>query len=338
MKSPMKPTSTAILGYDIGGTKIAVCVADESGKVLASARLNGGTQRPYAETIEELLATGKRLVNQAGHTLDDVPVCGISAPGPMDVARGVLEKSPNMAWDDVPIRDDLANGLGIETVLDNDANAGALAEWFFGAGKGAEDLIYLTMSTGIGGGIIAGGQLVRGTVGNAGELGHLILDLDGPPCGCGMKGCFEAYCGGRNVSLRLQRMLKGQPDHPFMKLPQVQGDPGKLNYQTLREAVQAGVPDAEPFWTEICLRMAQGLGMCMMAFNPERIILGTTFYYSGAMLMDPVKQLLPKFVWRQMLDSCALELPALGARIGEMAGIAVACYQRYQEGSWEPEP
>lgn len=325
------------LGFDIGGTKIAVCVGNSSGDILAADRLEGATNRPYRTVMPELIALGNRLIDTAGLTRADIDACGISAPGPMDVKHGILEKSPNMVWADVPIRDDLAAAFGLPTVLENDGNAGALVEWFFGAGKGCRDLIYFTMSTGIGGGIIANGQLVRGAIGNAGELGHAILDIHGPVCGCGMRGCFEAFCSGRNVALQLQELAGHDPQHPLLQVPGVAGDASNLGYPTLREAVRAGIPVAEEFWDSICLRMAQGLGLYLMAFNPEVIVLGTVFYHSGDLLMDPVKRYLPRFCWPKVLKSCRLELPGQGSTLGEMSGIAVALYDLYEKGRWTPD-
>lgn len=317
---------TPILGVDIGGTKIAVCVGDAAGRVLAAERVHGGAQRPYAEVLPEICDLARSLVAKAGFSLTDVPICGVSTPGPIDLACGVIEKTPNMVWDEVSIRDDIAANLGLRTVMQNDANAGVLVEWFFGVAQGCENVTYFTMSTGIGGGIIAANRLVQGPTGNAGEVGHIVIDVDGPLCGCGQRGCFEAYCGGRSVSRRLAERFGHKPESPIMTLPRVAGDPGRLNYEALREAVQAGCPEAADFWDEICLRMAQGLGIFMNTLNPEMIVLGTTFLYSGDMLMKPVMANLPRFAWPQMIASCRFELPAMGSRIGELAGVAVALY------------
>jgi glucokinase len=329
-------SSFPLLGIDIGGTKIALCVADSAGTILAKERMEGATLRPYPEVLPELLHACRRLVAGAGLRLDQVRACGISSPGPIDWAGGVIQKSPNMAWEDVPIRDDLARDLGVPVHFDNDANAGMLAEWFFGAAQGARNAIYLTMSTGVGGGVIAEGQLLHGVNGNAGELGHVILDLNGPPCGCGMRGCLEAYCGGRSVALRLQRLLRDRPDHAIMKLPEVHGDLRALGYPALRTAVREGIPLAVELWEEICLRLAQGLGLYLMAYNPEVVVFGTVAVYSGELLLDPVRRHLPRFAWKQMRSPCELRITALGAQIGELAGPAVALDNLRLQGAWSP--
>ena len=332
----MLDSQTPVLGIDIGGTKIAICVSNSKGEILASERVLGGAQRPYEDVLPELCGIAREVVTQAGFKLADIPVCGLSTPGPINLEAGVIEKSPNMAWGGVPIRRDVAKQLGIPAVMQNDANAGMLVEWFFGVAKGCANAVYFTMSTGIGGGIIAENRLVQGPTGNAGEVGHVVLDLNGPFCGCGQRGCFEAFCGGMNVSKQLVDLFGDEPESIIMRLPEVHGDPSKLNYQTLRQAVKAGCPRAGKFWDNICLRMAQGLGMFMNTLNPEMIILGTTFIYSGDMLMKPVMELLPRFAWKPMLESCRFEVPALGHQIGELAGVAVALNSLYESGKWRP--
>mgnify|MGYP000046421579 CR=1 FL=1 len=323
---------TYVLGVDIGGTKIALCVGDNKGNIKSSRRLQGGTRQEYKEVLPELIKLAKQTVAEAGLEMDDIDVVGLSCPGPLNIKDGIIEQTPNMVWEDVPLRDDIARELGIHTVMQNDANGGALAEWFFGAGRGYHDLLYLTMSTGIGGGIIAEDNLIEGETGNAGEVGHVVLDVNGPSCSCGMNGCFEAFCGGRSVANQLRSIVQHQPDHPFLAIPGVDGNPDNLRYETLRTGVQQGIPEAEKLWDNICMRFAHGISIQMMTFNPALIILGTTFYYSGNLLLEPVKKYLPRFCWHQMLDSCDIKLPGLGSQVGELSGIAVGLYDILHKG------
>ena len=315
-----------VLGYDIGGTKIAVCIGDGNGEILAHGRLPSEAGRNYAEVLPDMVALGRRLIAEAGLSISDICACGVCAPGPLDIANGLLLKSPNMVWDKAPIRDDLARHLGITTFLDNDANAGVLAEWQFGAARGLRDVIYLTMSTGVGGGVVTSGCLMQGATGVGAELGHIILDTNGPLCGCGMRGCLEAFCGGKNVSLRLQAMLADRPEHAMMKLPEVAGDPANLGYPAVLAGVRQEIPLALELWDEVCFRLAQGIGSYLMTFNPEAIILGTVAHYAGALLLNPVQAWLPRFAWDEMRRPCRLAITSLGEKIGEMAGMAVALY------------
>ncbi len=324
-----------VMGVDIGGTKIAVCVADENGNVLGSTRIP--MQPSYEDTLPAIYGKAHQLLKELNLKVEDISACGICAPGPLDVANGMLLRSPNMQWGDVPFRDDLAKEFSMPIMLENDANAGVLAEWFFGAGKGMKDVIYVTMSTGVGGGIVSGGKLITGATGNAGEIGHMILDVNGPMCGCGMRGCFEAYCGGKSVARRLQDILRFMPDHAMYRLPCVDGKLENLNFQAIREGAKAGIPLAVEMWDEICMRLAQGLGMCMSAYNPELITLGTSAYYAGDFMLKPVMHYLPRFCWGAFYEHCEIKLSGLGLRIGELAGASVAMHALYQRGAWKPE-
>lgn len=318
-----------VLGIDIGGTKIAVCVTDTIGNVLASDRI---AMAPYQTALPGIIALTDKLLADMGCERQDLLGCGICAPGPLDMAGGRIMKSPNMTWDAVPIRADLQQALGMPVALDNDANAGVLAEWFFGCAKGKKDVIYLTMSTGVGGGIISGGRLVTGKTGIAGELGHVILDVNGPICGCGQLGCLEAYCGGKNVALRLQEALRQRPDHAIFRLPGVDGKVENLNFQAVREGAKAGIPLAMKMWDEICYRLAQGIGIYLNTFNPEQIVLGTAAYYAGDFLLKPVIAYLPRFAWKDFRDCCEVRISELGLKVGELAGASVALNGLHEAG------
>lgn len=323
-----------ILGIDIGGTKIAICLADSNGNVLGNTRIS--MQDSYEDTLPQIVDAARTLLKELNVPESEIAGIGICAPGPLDLINGRLLKSPNMKWDNVPLRDDLAKCFSAPVTMDNDANAGVLAEWFFGAAKGKKDVIYLTMSTGVGGGIVSGGKLVTGKGGNAGELGHMILDVNGPMCGCGNRGCLEAYCGGRSVQLRLQDMLRFRPDHAMFRLPGVDGKLENLSFQAVREGAKAGIPLAVEMWDEICMRLAQGIAVCMSTFNPEMIILGTSAYYAGDFMMEPVKRHLPRFAWECFRNDCTICLAGLGLKVGELAGASVALNGLYERGLWKP--
>ncbi len=325
-----------VLGIDIGGTKIAVCLANSDGEILGSGRISSTST--YEEILKALAEKCRALCAENGLDLKDVSSCGICAPGPLDLDNGMLLRTPNVTWIDrpMPIRDDLAALLGIPAALENDANAGVLAEWFYGSGKGKRNMIYLTMSTGIGGGIVSEGKLVHGFNGNAGELGHMVLDIHGPLCNCGLRGCLEAYCGGRAVAKRVQEIVRHEPTSELLRLPGVDGKVENLTFQSVRDGAKAKIPLAMEMWDEICLRLAQGIGNCMSAFNPELVVLGTAAYYAGDFLMKPVLEYLPRFTWPVFYKDCEVRLSALGLKVGELAGASVALNVLYERGEWRP--
>ncbi|OGV52185.1 MAG: hypothetical protein A2X49_05935 [Lentisphaerae bacterium GWF2_52_8] len=328
-------TSFPVLGFDIGGTKIAVCLGDSKGKILGAKRVVNKDRGPD-EVIPELVSTGKELLSKAGLKGSDLRAIGIGSPAPMDIPNGLILCPTNMKkWTRVPIRDIMAESFGVKAYFDNDANAAALAEWIFGAGKGCHNMIYLTMSTGIGGGIIANGHLLHGKSWMAGENGHVVLDINGPKCNCGLNGCYEAFCGGVALANRMQRELAGQPGHPI-----VQAAGGKIediDVVALVKAVRAKDPYSLKLWDEMCMRNAQAIGIFLNTFNPEKIVLGTIALSTGDLFMKPLKEYLPRFCWPEMLNACDITVSGLGSHIGEYSGICVALNSLYEEGKWQME-
>ena len=311
-----------LAGIDIGGTKIGIGLGDESGKLFGSSYRDNRDTDP-ADILPWIVSEIKRLAEVAGTTVDKIDAFGISAPFPADAARGIMLRPPNNPkWRNVAILDYLKENLKIDGCFENDANCGALAEWFFGAGRNCQDFIYLTMSTGIGGGIIAAGQLVRGGKAlSAGELGHICLQIDGRPCSCGMRGCYEAYCGGRAIAQRMAEELADQPDSMIMKLAAEQGKP---DMRTLEQAFRANDHYAVNLWQEMSLRNAQAIGAFINTFNPQRIVLGTLAWAIGDIYTRPILQNLPRFCWEEPRRACEIVTSELKRDIASYAGIAAA--------------
>ncbi|MDD3118355.1 MAG: ROK family protein [Victivallales bacterium] len=326
--------SFPVLGFDIGGTKIAVCLGCSDGKIIASGRVDNKERHPD-DVLPELVALGRQLLADAGMTSTDLTAVGISAPAPHDIPGGRITQPTNMKkWVDVPIRDYLRDAFATTAYMDNDANAGALAEWFFGTGKKCRNLLYLTMSTGIGGGIITNGRLVHGHDYLAGEVGHFSIDPDGPQCNCGIRGCYEAFCGGRAMAQRMQRELAGQPDHPIVRY--ANGNYDAIDMICLEKAVRDGDAYAVALWDEMCRRNAQGIGGLINIFNPEMIVLGTIAWAAGDLFMTPLQQYLPQFCWPVQLRGCRVIPSGLKRRIGDYAGISVALNYLYEQDRFQP--
>ena len=312
-----------LLGFDIGGTKIGIGLGDENGKLLGQRRIANVDTDP-GEILPRMLRDARELAAEAGVKVSEIAAFGISAPFPADARHGILlAPTNNKRWNNVPILDTFRNELGIPGCFENDANCGALAEWFFGAARGCENFIYLTMSTGIGGGIVAAGKLIRG--GNslsAGEMGHICLDLEGRRCNCGQRGCYETFCGGRVVADRMREELAGKSDSRIVQL--AGGDPAKIDMRTLEQAVREGDDYALKLWDEMALRNAQAIGMFINIFNPEMIVLGTLAWAVGPLYTDPIMEYLPRFSWKQMRGDCRIVCSELKRDIGSYAGIAAA--------------
>jgi len=310
------------LGIDIGGTKTGVCVGDAAGNILARQRQPTGDDAPE-NWLERTRAQAAETLRAAGITLDRIAAVGLSTPGPMSVRDGLMLTPPNMPrWVNVPVRDWFARHFQKPVFINNDAKSAALAEFIFGRHKGTPDMVYLTLSTGVGGGVISGGRLAQGTNDLAGEVGHHVLAADGPPCPCGQRGCFEIYCGGRNVALRLQDALRAGAASRLRDL--CGGDLAKVDFRLFAQAVRAGDDLALRYWEEFLERLAQALGTVMMFYNPSVLLLGTIATALGDFLLTPLRARVPRYAWAPAVAACRIESATLGEALGELGALAVA--------------
>jgi len=310
-----------LLGIDIGGTKIAVCIGDENGNVQVEQRFPTDANDPQA-TLERAAEVVVELIEKAGLTLDQIDTIGISSPGPMCSKRRMILKTPNMkGWDHFKIGDFIEEKFNRPTFMQNDANGAGLAEYLFGASKG-KDLIYLTMSTGIGAGIVLDGKVLSGTNDLGGEVGHMTLDLNGPLCGCGKTGCWEATCGGKNVADQIRAEIVANNIQTAV-LAEAGGDPAKISMKEICAAVRAGDVYAVEKWNGFIEKMAHAVGVLLQCFNPEAIVMGTIAIYDGDLFIPQMIERIPKYAWKNALEVCTIEATEL-KNIGELSALAVA--------------
>lgn len=311
-----------LLGIDIGGTKTAISLGDESGAIKASCRMPSiPDPKLYCS---RLIDQCKALVKEAGLTMKDVQAAGIAAPGPLNVSKGLLlAPVNNPTFVDLPIVKIVSEGLGLPVYFNNDANAAAQAEWLFGEFRGAQNLIYLTFSTGMGGGVIVNGRLLQGNADAAGEFGHMVIDIDGPLNERGLPGTWETYVGGRSVQERTKARIRAGN----LKTAIVEKAGGSVDAITMRaitDAYREGDPLAREVWNEVLERLCQGMGVVIMAFNPDVIVLGTMAIRERDIVMPEIARRLPRYGWKCSIEGCRIAPSALGDRIGELAGLAVA--------------
>jgi len=310
------------MGIDIGGTKTAVCIGNNRGEILASKRMPSA-----CDTIEhyrkQLIELCHETIVKAGLKPEQLDAIGISAPGPLDCKRGVLIAPPNNAgWRDVPIVDMVQKSFKAPVFCNNDANACALAEMLFGEHRGVKNLVYLTFSTGMGGGIIVNGELIQGATDTGGEVGHHTLDPNGPLCGCGQRGCWEAYVGGRNVAEQLKAKIR--EGNVTTSIVEKAGGIDKIDVQAFEGAARDGDRFAMAEWDVFTERVAQGIGNLIMILNPDVIVLGTIAIHTGDFVMGPIRDKLPKYTWKWPLKVCKVVPSSLGGKIGDLAALAVA--------------
>ena len=282
------------LGVDLGGTKTSVCLGDHSGAILGKSRFpTASFPGPHA-TLDEVVRRAREL------TSTKIDCIGVSGPGPLDSSRGLILSPPNMpGWDAVPVVEILERELGAPVRLENDANAAALAEWRFGAGRGTRHMVFLTCSTGMGGGLILDGRLYRGRRDLAGEVGHLRLSpasLGGPKL-YDKVGSFEAWASGTGLALQT-----GQ------------------SAEALAAAARAGNPAAIAAIARAGEMLGYGIALLCDILNPELVVCGTLAVHLGDMYLEPARRILAA----EALDPCPIVPAALGDDLPERAALAVA--------------
>ena len=310
------------LGIDLGGTKTAVCIGAADGTLVARARMATQPDVDPAQWKRRVATLIADVMREAGATTSDLSGAGVALPGPMSVATRSVLNPPNLAsWRNVPVGDWIEEITGLPVAANNDANAAGLAEFHFGDLRGTPDLVYLTMSTGIGAGVITGGRLLQGATDHGGEVGHFVIDAKGPPCPCGQNGCFELYCGGRNFVNHVARLLATEPSSILSA--ELAGPEG-LTVSAIARAAQRGDVLAFREWQEFLDRLAQGLGIVAMCYNPSAMVLGTIAIHLGDLLIVPLRERLTRFAWPGVVKNLVIRPSALGPAIGELGSLAVA--------------
>ena len=274
------------IGVDVGGTKVAGGVVDEHGTVLASNRRDTPAEDPAGtrDTIADVAAELAREHPEA-------TAIGIGAAAWIDAAGSTVLFAPNLAWRDEPLRDYVSKQVGLPTVLENDANVAAWAEFRFGAARHADDsMVMITVGTGIGGGIVLNGKLWRGANGIAGELGHIQMVPEGHPCGCGRLGCLEQYASG-NALVRFARAgARQEPERAARLLKLAGGDPLAITGRQITEAARAGDGVARDAFAQIGYWLGVAMADLAQIFDPQVLVVGGGVIDAGDLLMGPTER------------------------------------------------
>ncbi len=312
-----------LLGFDIGGTKCAVITAEAFGdsfSIVGRAALCTDLTVSPEEQLQSLVKLADGLLK--GQCPTSV---GISCGGPLDSRRGLILSPPNLpGWDHVEICRILREHYGVPVHLQNDANACAVAEWKFGAGRGTRNMIFLTFGTGLGAGLILDGHLYSGTNDNAGEVGHIRLAAEGP-VGYGKAGSFEGFCSGGGIAklgyrMALEAMEMGCVPAYFRPAE----DPSHVTARSVAEAAQAGDPTALAVYRRSGERLGEGLAILVDLLNPECIVIGSVFAKARDLLWPHAERILAREALPGALAGCRVLPAALGDGIGDYAAIGVA--------------
>lgn len=302
------------IGVDIGGTKIAAGVVDEEGSILETSQVST-PQTP--EGVVDAIADAVRIVSE-GH---DIEAVGIGAAGYVDDKRATVLFAPNINWRHEALKDKVEQRVGLPVVVENDANAAAWGEYRFGAGVGHDDVVCITLGTGLGGGIIIGGRLHRGRFGVAAEFGHIRVVPDGLLCGCGSQGCWEQYASGRALVRYAQQRAAATPENATLLLSLGDGTAEGIEGKHISDAARQGDPVAIDSFRELARWAGAGLADLASLFDPSAFIVGGGVSDEGDLVLEPIRKSFRRWLvgnqWRPHAQ-------VLAAQLGGKAGLVGA--------------
>ncbi len=319
--------SRYIVGVDLGGTNIKTAIVTDGREVVAKeSRSTDAAAGPDA-VMELMAASVTELTAQNNIAMSDVMAVGLGAPGPMNWQTGIVYSPPNLpGWNNVPLADEMKRRLGVPCYVDNDANVACYGEYWMGAGQGAESIVVFTLGTGVGGGIVVFNQLLRGKDGTAAELGHIKVQRDGRLCGCGARGCLEAYA---SVTGMTRTAREGWEAADTALKDMADGNPEVVTGKMIHEAAVAGDAYAKDVFKETTIWLGLGAASMVNALNPERIVLCGGMINAGDMLFDTVRETVRENAFDVPADRCEILPAGLGGDSGVLgcAGCALARFQ-----------
>jgi glucokinase len=315
-----EPQQTGLtIGVDVGGTKVAAGVVDEHGTILQSTRRPTPAEDPTK--VEDVIADAVREL-VASH---EVEAIGLGAAGFVDAARATVMFAPNLPWREAPLREALEQRLGMPTVVENDANAAAWAETRFGAGRGEDHVVVLTVGTGIGGGIVLDGQLLRGRFGAAAEIGHLNIVPDGRRCGCGLQGCWEQYASGRALMQEAYEQATASPAIARKMLDLVGDDAALITGPIVTEAAQGGDVAALQCFDELGRWLGRGMAQLAAILDPAVFVIGGGVSAAGDLVRAPAEQAFMKHLTgRGHRPAAQIRMAELGPEAGIVGAADLA--------------
>jgi len=326
-----KSTERFVVGIDLGGSKILTVITNARGDILSrDYRPTPAVEGPET-VIQQILKSVDSASDQCGIAIAKLSAIGVGAPGISNPETGVVFTSPHLpGWKNVPLKDIIQSQLGAKTFIINDANAAALAELHFGAGRGARNLIYVTISTGIGGGIIINGELYTGALGTAGEVGHMIIVDNGLPCDCGNTGCWETLASGSALARKAkQRIKEGVPS----SIPDyVGGDVEEVTAKVIQTAAEQGDALARELVAEAGYYLGVGLANLINIFNPEVIVIGGGLSNMGDMLLEPAFKVAGERAYKEAYQVVRFALAELGENSGALGAAAFAFREMKKRG------
>lgn len=306
-----------VIGIDLGGTKISAAIADLNGNVIFQTTLPTNAQEGEEAVLGRMISVIETLFEKSNKTIEEVVSIGIGSPGPLDAKKGIIITTPNLPFRNCDIVSPIRNKFNIPVYLDNDANVAAIGEFMLGAAKGTENMVYITVSTGVGGGAVINGKIYRGNTSNALEIGHTTILPDGPRCNCGNHGCVEALASGTAIAKRAKEAIERGLDTTLANYENV------TSYEVFREAEKGDIVA-----TDILDRSLNYLGICVAntitSFDPEMVVIGGGVSKGGDIVFERVQQVVNERCFEAMAEACKIVPAGLGTDAGVIGAVALA--------------
>lgn len=320
--------SEVIIGVDLGGTNVKTAIVSRDKKVLAKDSRPTNAEGGPEAVMNVMEQSIRELTASQGINLKDVLAVGFGAPGPMNWQTGIVYSPPNLpGWKNVPLAKLMKKRLGVRCFVDNDANVACYGEYWLGAGQGTENMAVLTLGTGVGGGVVVFGKLLRGIDGTAAELGHLKVQRDGRMCGCGSQGCLEAYASVTGMVRTVKEGFEQGKESSLKTL--CGGDLDKITGKMIYEAAKSGDAFAQWIFNETATWLGLGIASIVNFLNPEKVVLCGGMIAAGDMLFNPIRETMLANTFEVPGKRCQIVPAGLGEDSGVIgcAGCALARYQ-----------
>ena len=303
------------IGLDVGGTTFKAGVVNEKGEILTKDAMPTGIERPYQEIIADMAALCKKVAADAGVAMEDIASIGVGVPGMFDNKTGRIPFCTNLGWHDIPYVEEMKKHLDTPVYGDNDATVAGLAESIAGVSAGIDSSVFITLGTGVGGGIIIGGRPYSGAHGVGSEIGHIILKMDGEECTCGNYGCFERYASATAIIREAKKAVCEHPESCIMA--KCGGDGEKINAKIVIDAAKEGDETGKKVFDGYVRALAHGIVSIINMIDPEVIVLGGGVSAAGEFLLDAVREAVKPIVFFKTMPYARIEL----AQLGNDAGI-----------------
>lgn len=306
-----------VIGVDLGGTKISTAISTIEGNILANVVLPTKAEEGEVAVLGRIVQSIDEVIVGSSTSIDEIEAIGIGSPGPLDAKKGIIITTPNLPFKNYNLVQPLKEKYNIPVYLDNDANAAAIGEYMFGAGKGKNSIVYFTVSTGVGGGAVLDGKVYRGHTSNALEIGHTTVDPNGPRCNCGNLGCLEAMSSGTAIAKKGKEAVSTNVETSLKKHDTV------TSYEVFKEA-EAGDEVAKDIIDNALTYLGIGVANAISTFDPEMIIIGGGVSKAGDIVFDTVKKVVNKRCFKSMAESCEIVPAGLGSDAGVVGAVALA--------------